>query len=124
DEDLLGKREGYVVCKHVIALGGLDQRCYVANLSHYDEIVPARAVKARTPRPLKRVAKEPQLRYEYQGRSGNVDSDLSANRNTGLLVLQSDTVLVGRYQYELTPEHPVVFHVEDGRGNADRDRAR
>ena len=49
DEDLLGKRDGYPVCRQLI-LGSQDQRCYVGNLSHSDEVAPFRVVKAGTPR--------------------------------------------------------------------------
>jgi len=101
DEDLLGKREGYPVCKQSLVLGGLDQRCFVGNLSHYDEVAPARLVKAGAARSLKRA--EPAVSIRYKG--GDVDSFLAANRNTGLLILKGDTVLVERYQYERKPEH-------------------
>jgi len=40
DEALLGNAEGYPVCK-VAATAGLEQRCLVGNLSHFDEIAPA-----------------------------------------------------------------------------------
>jgi CubicO group peptidase (beta-lactamase class C family) len=104
DEAILGKSEGYPVCKQPW-VGGLDQRCYVGNLSHYDQVVTARTVKAGTPRPLKRATKEPALRYTHEGRAGTIDSFLTANRNTGLLVLKDDTILIERYQYERKPEH-------------------
>ena len=100
DEDLLGKADGYPVCK-TPWVGQLDQRCYVGNLSHYDEVVPAHTIKAAAPSTLKRAAKEPQIRYK----GGNIDAFLAANRNTGLLVLKGDTILVERYQYDRKPEH-------------------
>lgn len=97
DEDVLGKRDGYPVCK-----GGLspEQRCLVGNLSHYDELAPFRVVKAGTARNFRHVLKEPSIRYQ----NGNVDTFLAANRNTGLLVLKGDTILVERYQYDRKPE--------------------
>ena len=54
DEDLLGKRDGYPVCRQLI-LGSQDQRCYVGNLSHSDEVAPFRVVKAGTPRQFRHV---------------------------------------------------------------------
>jgi len=98
DEDVLGKRDGYPVCK---TRGNIDQRCLVGNLSHFDELYPARVVKAGgTPRTFRHVQKEPSIRY----RNGNVDTFLAANRNTGLLILKRDTLLVERYQYDRRPE--------------------
>jgi len=100
DEDLLGKRQGYPVCKQPW-VGSRDQQCFVGNLSHYDEVVPARLVKAATPSTLKRAEREPKIRY----RGGDIDAFLAANRNTGLLIIKDGTVLVERYQYERKPEH-------------------
>src|SRR5262245_2075410 len=105
DEDLLGKGDGYPVCK-MPWVTALDQRCYVGNFRHYDTIVPARTVaKSPSPRPFKRPAEAPALRYVHQGRPGDIDSFLAGNRNTGLLVLKDDTILVERYQYGRGPEH-------------------
>ena len=100
DEAILGKAEGYPVCK--LPQGPTDERCLVGMLSHYDEIVPARKVpKAAAPRALKRAAAEPSLPYTYRSKAvGGVDGFLDKSRNTGLLVLQGDTVLVERYQYD------------------------
>jgi CubicO group peptidase (beta-lactamase class C family) len=65
-------------------------------MSHYQDIYPARVVKrAAEPRPLKRGGPEPDA----------VQPFLDANRNTGLLVMQGDTILSERYQYERKPEH-------------------
>jgi len=96
DEDLLGKRDGYPVCKGFTS----EQRCLVGNLSHFDELAPYRVVKAGEPRAFKRVSSEPKIRY----RNGDIDSFLASNRNTGLLVLKGDTILVERYQYDRKPE--------------------
>jgi CubicO group peptidase (beta-lactamase class C family) len=95
DEDLLGKRQGYPVCRQPFVTSA-DQHCLVGNLSHYDQVVPARVVKAGTPRALKRAEREPAL---------GIDDFLARNRNTGLLVMKGDTVLAERYQYERRPEH-------------------
>ena len=98
DEDLLGKRDGYPVCKGALAP---EQRCLVGNLSHYDEIAPFRVVKAAAPRTFRHVTREPKIQYK----NGDVDSFLASNRNTGLLILKGDTLLVERYQYDRRPEH-------------------
>jgi CubicO group peptidase (beta-lactamase class C family) len=98
DEDVLGKRDGYPVCKGSLSP---EQRCLVGNLSHYDQIAPFRVVKAGAPRTFRHVLKEPSIRY----RNGNVDTFMAGNRNTGLLILKGDTLLVERYQYDRKPEH-------------------
>lgn len=54
-------------------------------------------------RALKRVEKEPLIRYLHQSFSGTLDDFLARNRTTGLLVLKGDTILVERYQYERKP---------------------
>ena len=56
-------------------------------------------------RPFRRAENEPPLRYVHQGHAGNVDSFLNSNRNTGLLIIKDDTILVERYQYDRNPEH-------------------
>jgi CubicO group peptidase (beta-lactamase class C family) len=59
-----------------------------------------------TPRELKRAEKEPAITFR-RGRDEpqqTFDEFLARNRNTGLLVMQGDTVLLERYQYERTPQ--------------------
>lgn len=99
DEALLGKPQGYPICRFT-GPGGSDQ-CLVGAFSHFDELFPARMVAhGAAAHALKRAAAEPAIAYTYKGQPGNIDSFLAANRNTGLLVLQGDTILVERYQYE------------------------
>ena len=52
---------------------------------------------------LKAAGREPQLRYRSEGRVGTIETFLAGNRNTGLLVLKGDTILVERYQYDRKP---------------------
>jgi len=96
DEELLGKKQGYAVCAG--AKGSMSaESCLVGVMSHYHVVYPSRTVKkgAET-RPLKRAAQEPAL---------GADKFLAEHRNTGLLVMKGDTILVERYQYERKPEH-------------------
>lgn len=104
DEALLGKAEGYPVCP--LPQGPTEQRCLVGMFSHYDEIVPARKVaKPAAPRALRRAAKEPPISYTFRDQpGGTIDGFLQKSRNTGLLVMQGDTILVERYQYERKAE--------------------
>jgi CubicO group peptidase (beta-lactamase class C family) len=104
DEDILGKAEGYPVCPFLNAAP--QQRCLVGLLSNFDQVVPARTVaKSTAPRALRRPDKPFELRYAHRERQRDLESFLAEHRNTGLLVLQGDTVLVERYQYDRKPEH-------------------
>jgi CubicO group peptidase (beta-lactamase class C family) len=94
DEAILGKAEGYPVCPLARSAG--QQRCLVGQLSHYDEIAPARKVaKGAAVLELKRAPKEAD--------GVNVDAFLDSNRNTGLLIMKGDTILAERYQYDRKP---------------------
>ena len=104
DEEILGKSQGYPLCASA-RVGPLDQHCLVGLLSRFDEVVPARRVAAAAPRALKRADAEPGIAYTHEGRSGSIDTFLQNNRNTGLLVMRGDTILVERYQYDRKPQH-------------------
>jgi len=105
DEAVLGKAEGYPVCP-LPQSGPTPPRCLVGMLSHFDEIVPARKVaKGAAVFELKRPAQEPRITYAHQGRAGDTDWFLQNHRNTGLLVLKDDTIVLERYQYDRKPEH-------------------
>lgn len=93
DEELLGKAESYAVCP--LGSGPLEQRCLVGQFSHLDQVIPAR-----------RIARGAETTPLKNGRAVDlgVDAFLAANRNTGLLVLQGDTVLAERYQYDRKPD--------------------
>src|SRR5690348_12623810 len=86
DEELLGKSEGYPVCRPPGAAG---ERCLVGTLSHMDEVFAShRVAKGERVHGLERPAKEPALRYRHDGRPDDIDGFLAHNRNTGLLVLR------------------------------------
>ncbi len=87
DESALGKAEGYPACP--IQLG--QDRCLVGALSNYDKLYGARSVPHGAARPLKRDDKAAAL---------NADAWMAANRNTGLLVMKGDSILVERYNYD------------------------
>ena len=99
DEERLGKKQGYPVCPLAFTWQ-IGEHCLVGMYSHYDQVAPARKVaKGEQVRPLKRTAKAPDLK------AVRIDAFLATNRNTGLLVMQGDTILAERYQYERKPEH-------------------
>lgn len=105
DEELLGKVEGYPVCRLDEANIGPD-RCLVGLFSHFDEAYPARKVARGGPiHQFARTATEPAINYRTpDGRRGNVDSFLADTRTMGLLILQGEKNLVERYQYDRTAE--------------------
>jgi CubicO group peptidase (beta-lactamase class C family) len=106
DEEILGKAQGYPVCPAGQAMRG-EPQCLVGTYSNFDKVVPAHMVPGSVATfPLKRAAQESALRYRLrEGGEGTIEHLLETNRNTGLLVLKGDTILVERYQYERTPEH-------------------
>src|SRR4029077_6483057 len=104
DEVLLGKAEGYPVCRLDDANIGPD-RCLVGLFSHFDEAYPARKVVRGGPGPkLERRAAEPAISYDtLDGRRSDVDGFLASRRAMALLILQGDRILVERYQYDRKP---------------------
>jgi CubicO group peptidase (beta-lactamase class C family) len=108
DEAALGKAEGYPICP---PSPRIETRCLVGLVSRYDEIFPSRKVaKGTQPRPLKRAAAEPAIRYTYQSESSGLDDYLSRYRTTGLLILKDDTILAERYQFDRTPEQRMASY--------------
>jgi len=86
DEALLGKATGYAAC-----LPAKGPQCTVGFWSAMDRFGPSHTV-----------ARGPQVRELRRAPEVDLGQDafLERNRNTGLLVLQGDTVLVERYQYQ------------------------
>lgn len=107
DEEILGKSQGYPVCTlSQYAAPAHNQQCIIGTLSRFDEIVPFHKVaKGASTYPLRRAASEPEFRYKGFVAQGTVEDFLAKTRATGLLVMQGDTILVERYQYERKPEH-------------------
>jgi CubicO group peptidase (beta-lactamase class C family) len=85
DEELLGKAHGYTAC-----LPARGPQCTVGFWSAMDRFGPYHTVAKGTRRDLKR--QTPEVDFGQ-------DAFLARNRNTGLLIMQGDTVLVERYQY-------------------------
>ena len=105
DEEKLGKSEAYPICP-LSSIAPPHESCLVGMLSHFDTLVPARRVaKGPAVTEFKRPAQPLKIQYKYQDRSGDTDSYLDHTRNTGLLVLKGDTLVVERYQYDRKPEH-------------------
>jgi len=103
DEEALGKSEGYPICSSLIAP---EKRCLVGLVSRRDEVYAHRIVaRSQSVRELKRAPSEPVIRIDYGQYGGTLDDYLARNRTTGLLILEGDTILVERYQYDRTPEH-------------------
>src|SRR5262249_20164190 len=91
DELLLGKAEGYPVCRS--AQLSVDQKCLVGSLSRMDEFLPARRIAHGAPRELRKA----------ENAAVGADAYMAANRNTGLLVIKDGVVLAERYNYDRKP---------------------
>jgi CubicO group peptidase (beta-lactamase class C family) len=91
DEQLLGKGEGYPVCK--VQQVAADPKCLVGTLSHMDEVVPARKVAHGAARELRR----------QDNPAIEADAYMAANRNSGLMVIKDGVVLAERYNYDRKP---------------------
>jgi CubicO group peptidase (beta-lactamase class C family) len=105
DVDKLGKGEDYPICP-LSSIQPPHESCLVGMLSHFDTLVPARKVgKGPAASEFKRPAQPLKVAYSYQNKQGDTDVFLDTNRNTGLLVLKGDTLVVERYQYDRKPEH-------------------
>jgi CubicO group peptidase (beta-lactamase class C family) len=92
DEELLGKAEGYPLCK----FGDTYPRCLVAQYSNFDKLVPSRKIAAGgAPSALNQTPAADRSDFEDY---------LARNRNTGLLVLKDGAVLFEGYQYDRTPQ--------------------
>lgn len=110
DEHALGKADGYPVCARTLRP---EEHCLVGLVSRMDEIFATRSVpRGTTSLPLPRAAREPAIRYSHRqfGERLSIDDYLARNRTTGLLILQGDTILVERYQYDRTPKHRLASY--------------
>jgi CubicO group peptidase (beta-lactamase class C family) len=109
DEQVLGKPAGYPVCNPFQAQPRTE--CLVGALSRLDTLYPARPVrKGPAVRELKRAAKEPPITWRTGippaplSEPKTIDDFMATNRNTGLLVMRDDLILVERYQYDRKAE--------------------
>lgn len=110
DEEALGKAEGYPICPEQPLRP--ETRCLVGLVSRWDEIHSMRKV-ARGPvvRPLKRASAEPEVRYRFANlEDARLDDYLSRTRTTGFLILEGDTILIERYQYDRRPEQRMASY--------------
>jgi len=90
--------DDYLVKEHCPREKIAEPQCIVDLWSRMDEIHAARGVqKAAKPRALKRADSA-----AIEALSADITSFLDNHRNTGLLVLQGDTILAERYQYGRT----------------------
>ncbi len=75
----------------------------VGSYSRYDTIFPTRRVaRGSSPWNFRRSQKEPEIRYEFGGQTHPLDHYLAHFPVTGILLLQGDTILLERYQYDRT----------------------
>jgi len=75
----------------------------VGSFSHYDTIFPSnRVAHAAVPWNFRRAETEPEIHYDFGGKSRTLDEYLAHFPVTGILLLQGDTILLERYQYGRT----------------------
>lgn len=78
----------------------------VGSHSRFDTLFPTnRVTRAASPWNFQRATAEPDIRYEFGGRTRSLDEYLAHFPVTGLLLLQGDTLLLERYQYGREDTH-------------------
>lgn len=79
------------------------QRFMVGSYSHFDAIYPSRTIaKPPVPSPLRASRMPASFAYVFHNQLYTLDSYLSRNPATGLLIARGNTVLFERYQYGRT----------------------
>jgi CubicO group peptidase (beta-lactamase class C family) len=76
-----------------------EQKFLVYASSHWDEFAPTHRVPHGTAWAFHRTEKEPELRYDFGGKSLTLTDFLAHVPVTGLLIVRDDTILAEHYQY-------------------------
>jgi CubicO group peptidase (beta-lactamase class C family) len=98
---IYGAAQGYRIGLRETALAGQVINL-VGTYSHFDEMFPSHRVpRAVVPWLFKRAA-EPTLSYRLLSATLSIDTYLSRNPTTGLLIARDDTILYEHYQYART----------------------
>jgi CubicO group peptidase (beta-lactamase class C family) len=74
----------------------------VGTYSHFDELFSSRLVRRATTTWLFKRAPEPAISYNFRSDRFSIESYLSRNPTTGLLIARDDTILYEHYQYART----------------------
>jgi CubicO group peptidase (beta-lactamase class C family) len=99
--DDFGRKDGYPICTRFAYIN--NTHCRVGAFSHHDTLFPARTIAApKQPVPLARAAREPNIRYRFNGLELTLDDYLNRQPVTGFLIAKDNTILVERYQYGRT----------------------
>lgn len=107
DEDLLGKAAGYPAAPR---LGQAFQEAYrVGSFRAMDSLSPHCTLPASAqPQPLPKAAREPALRYQFDGRTLTLDDYMQRQRATAVLVLKDGQIVAERSNYDTQPEHRLL----------------
>jgi CubicO group peptidase (beta-lactamase class C family) len=98
---IYGAAQGYRIGLRETALAGQVVNL-VGTYSHFDELLPSRRVpRAAVPWLFKRAA-EPTISYRLVSETLSIDTYLSRNPTTGLLIARDHTILYEHYQYART----------------------
>lgn len=107
DEDLLGKGAGYPAAP---MLGLAFQEAYrVGSFRAMDSLSPHCTLPpSAQPQPLPKAAREPTLRYQFDGKTLTLDDYMQRQRATAVLVLKDGQILAERGNYDSKPEHRLL----------------
>lgn len=107
DEDLLGKAAGYPAAPR---LAQAFQEAYrVGSFRAMDSLSPHCTLPASTqPQPLPKAAREPALRYQFDGKTLTLDDYMQRQRATAVLVLKDGQIVAERSNYDTQPEHRLL----------------
>lgn len=107
DEDLLGKAAGYPVAPR---LSQAFQEAYrVGSFRAMDSLSPHCTLPASAqPQPLPKAAREPALRYQFDGKTLTLDDYMQRQRATAVLVLKDGQIVAERSNYGTQPEHRLL----------------
>src|SRR6476659_5733912 len=98
---IYGAAQGYRIGLRETALAGQVINL-VGTYSHFDEMFPSHRVPSAVVPWLFKRAAEPTLSYRLLSETLSIDTYLSRNPTTGLLIARDDTILYEHYQYART----------------------
>ena len=100
DAAAYGSEENYPIGNRTT----LNRQAYMVGVySHFDQLLPARAVApAPHPSAFARAPRELSLRFQHQGEWYTIDDYLARNPVTGLMIVRAGKILFEHYQYART----------------------
>ena len=107
DEDLLGKGAGYPAAPRLYQ--AFQEAYRVGSFRAMDSLSPHCTLPASAqPQPLPKAAREPALRYQFDGKTLTLDDYMQRQRATAVLVLKDGQIVAERSNYDSKPEHRLL----------------